>query len=545
MATAGSLQASPLRGVPLEVLLRITDFLPTTALGALRLSCRAIQTFLDTSFIKEFFTRKQFMITVFSLKALIEISESRLGPHLRFLHLGLDRLDPLPINQIHGDRVTPEKRLHYNNLLAAERYAKANGTHRDMLATAFKKLPNLESILIRDHNSRRRTRDGWNAEWKSYGFETVFETTGMRPSYPRRTTIDGTFACEASDVFSQVLHACALSGARPRGIEVITQRMALSGHAFYIPDGTMQQSIVSVIEGLEKLHLNLLPAFREDGGPDLYTRDLGGTSTTPVPSSVQDFDYLLHQFLYKANNLKDLRINQMYTRITGNNNPAHYLLDWLVAAATSSSPILPKLQHISFGRSTVKAEVLTRLIGAFAKQLESLELWRITLFRPLPQLAPGEKWPKVNFWSSFLRNLRQIPDLNLHHVKFGLMGQNHVDGNGRFGPLCMVGITGTQNIDYTGSDWRKHLEEKESEIEISWEYPYERIDDGTLFSLPPHLIHFLRKCSSCTLVYCNIRSENILLTCLCPQKTTLMRIAMTLIATATWMTSEMLDGLMT
>lgn len=339
--------------------------------------------------------------------------------------------------------------------------------------------------MIRDHDSRSRARDGCNARWKSYGYETVFETTGEELIYAER---DGPLGSQASDAFSQVLHACAVSGARPRGIEVITRSMALRDHAFYTPESSMQKSVISVIEGLEKLHLNLLPEFRGDGGPDLSTHDHRHTSTTAVPSSVVDPNYLLHQFLYKAKNLRDLRINQMDTRVARHNNPAHYLLDWLAAAATSTPPILPKLQHLSFGRFTVKAKVLTRLVRAFAKQLESLELWRIVLFQPLPELAPGEYWPKDKLWSVFLQDLRKIPDLTLHHIKFGLMSQKHYCGNGHFGPLCTVGITRSQNIDYTGSDWRKHLVEKEAEMEVSWNFEYAGFDNGELFSLSFHLI---------------------------------------------------------
>lgn len=137
MADVDSLEASTLRGLPLELLLKITDFLPTPDLGAFRLSCRAVQTLLDTSFIKEFFTQKQFMITVFSLTALVEISESRLGPHLRFLHLGLDRLRVIPTHQVNGNAFLPEQRLPYLDLLARERYAKSTGIHRELPVTAL------------------------------------------------------------------------------------------------------------------------------------------------------------------------------------------------------------------------------------------------------------------------------------------------------------------------------------------------------------------------------------------------------------------------
>lgn len=73
-----------------------------------------------------------------------------------------------------------------------------------------------------------------------------------------------------------------------------------------------------------------------------------------------------------------------------------------------------------------------------------------------------------------------MPDLDLRHVKFGLMSQSHLssEDSAHLGPLCMVGIAGMGNIDYTGADWRKYLEEKEGEMEVMWETPYEH-GDGT------------------------------------------------------------------
>ena len=471
MAIVGGLEASPLRVLPVELLLKITDSLPTPDLGAFRLSCYALHASLDTSFIKEFFTQKQFMISVFSLTALVRISESRLAPHLRSLQLGLDRLQVISNYQMKRAGFLPQEQLFYNDLLAGERYARATGTHQDLLATALKKLPNLESVVIRDHDLKSRTREGRHALWKSYGAETIFQATGLHPSH---SSGDGPLGFEASDVFSLVLHACAQSGARPRAIEVNTHDAALTGHAFFIPTGTMQQSVISVIEGLEKLQLNLFPEFKDDGGPDLSTLSLGQTATTtPVSSRVLDPNYLLHQFLCKASNLRDLRINQMdTTKIARHNNPASYILDWLAIAATSSSSILPKLQHLGFGHFTISAQDLTRLMRAFSKRLRSLELRSIVLFQPLPELAEGEYWPMDNMWSAFFQDLRKIPDLDLHHIKFSRMNQKHYCGGGHFGPLCKVGIAEERNINYTGPDWHKHLEEKESEMEIEWHYEY-------------------------------------------------------------------------
>ena len=83
---------SPLLRLPLELLLRITYHLTTPELGHVRLTCRQAEAALFRSFAREFFRRKRFMLTEFSLRALVDISKSRLGQHLQFLEIGLEKM---------------------------------------------------------------------------------------------------------------------------------------------------------------------------------------------------------------------------------------------------------------------------------------------------------------------------------------------------------------------------------------------------------------------------------------------------------------------
>src|SRR5688500_18577776 len=83
-----------IKELPLEVLLRITHSLKTEELGNFRLTCRGIEGLLHNSFAREFYSCKQFMISDFSLQALIDISKSRMGRHLTKLQIGFEQFMP-------------------------------------------------------------------------------------------------------------------------------------------------------------------------------------------------------------------------------------------------------------------------------------------------------------------------------------------------------------------------------------------------------------------------------------------------------------------
>jgi hypothetical protein len=79
-----------LLSVPLEVLLQITSHLTTVEYGNLRRTCKQVETVLFSSFSKEFFRKKQFMISEFSLQALVDISKSRFSSVLSHVIMGLE-----------------------------------------------------------------------------------------------------------------------------------------------------------------------------------------------------------------------------------------------------------------------------------------------------------------------------------------------------------------------------------------------------------------------------------------------------------------------
>ncbi|KAH8773068.1 hypothetical protein BGZ57DRAFT_414629 [Hyaloscypha finlandica] len=199
---------SRLTTIPLEVLLQITSNLTTPEYGNLRRTCKRIEETLFTSFSREFFTKKQFMITEFSLQALVDISKSRLSSSLNHVIFGLERpsmrqdhiLPPVsasqPENHVRSNRFRQECVGHMSLLYANQDV--------EMLAKAFSNLCNLETIGIRDWNSRTRNRDYPYNVWNSYGVRTFQEETGRPLDLPRRFPHGPTGLLDQAEYLSRV-----------------------------------------------------------------------------------------------------------------------------------------------------------------------------------------------------------------------------------------------------------------------------------------------------------------------------------------------------
>ncbi|KAJ3458065.1 hypothetical protein MRS44_012174 [Fusarium solani] len=430
-ATAGS----PIQKIPLEVLLRITHFLTTPELGKVRLLCRSMEQALYTSFTNEFFTRKQFMISEESLQALIDISKSRLSRHLRKVHIGLDRFPQLP--HIRGN--DPQ------SLRLAEHYIGqftllSNGYHREMLAEAFRNLKHLEDVVFRDFNSTRRTRDGPYRQWTSYGSTTAFNETGTRPN--QTTWGPETTVAYGSTVFSSVLFALGQAGARPKGIEYMSRsRNHLRDLAFNLPS-YMEASVFPVLNNLEKLHL------------DVYLTGDDGFLAYP---SAAFSDASLRRFLLQVTNVKHLRINETQGSDTG----PGALLGWLgqtsnpstsgasVNPATSAPsvpsgvpptppPSFPLLEELNLGMMSVSP---SRVLEALAK------------FAPTLQRSS----PKVSFWTKFLERLKDVPSLDLHHIKISCPQQQWLSRPAK-SPVNFQ-ADNKNAMEYTGPDWKHFVGE--------------------------------------------------------------------------------------
>ncbi|KAF4453008.1 hypothetical protein F53441_4239 [Fusarium austroafricanum] len=465
--TTTATAASPFQKIPLEVLLRITHFLTTPELGNVRLTCRSIEQALYTTFTNEFFTRKQFMISETSLQALIDISKSRLSTHLCKVHFGLDRFAHALQVQGHNARTARQMEL-YNGQFSLL----STGFHRDMLVEAFKNLENLEDVVIRDFNSHRRTRDGPGKQWTSYGSTTALRETGSRPGQnsgmawgPDTSTAYG------STIFTSILFALGQAGAKPKGIEHMSRsRNHLRDCAFNIPS-YMDATVTPVLENLEKLHMDIDLL----GGSDFSSDDAAGHSSTA--------DMMLRKFLLKLKNIKHLRINETHSSVTG----PGMLLGWLGRENTSTptpantgtstpgsslepldpSPEYPQLEELNFGMMNVEAHHLLAVAKKFAPTLQNLELHKVTLRRRLPDGHSGAS-PKISFWNKFLEKLKEIPNLNLHHIKISLPQQQWASRPTR--SFVLFDGQRDQFSQYTGTDW-KHFVSHEMMPKINVQWP--------------------------------------------------------------------------
>lgn len=452
-----STASCPISRLPLEVLLRIAWHLPTPGLCNLRLTSRPIEQALSTSFIKEFFTIKQFMIHEISLKALIDISKSRMGPHLRSVHISLELVPsprpPVDTRQKHRQSI----RFHETCQLWD------TGAHRDMLAEAFRNLPNLESVVIRDFNSTRRSRDGWGYEWTAYGNKTLSRDIGIHLSpSPRLTSFwNITSPIEhVSKVFAAVITALGQAGARPKGIEVMSRnKNELEDSSFSFPS-YLESTYLPVLQNLERLHL-AMDFMRGPYSGSVFPGDF-------VP--LEDLT-MLQKFLLKTTNLKDLRINVMGRDC----EPLVVLLRWLAqqppAPGQPSLVPLPTfpLEEFSLGMLDVSWCRLVDLAKRFAPTLKSLVLWKITLVSDVDDRHERDlrdTQDKINLWSEMLQHLIKVPGLELHHIKLGALNQRNKDSHYtsriHFGPGAHV------LREYTGPDWRRFIQHVIQTVEVDY-----------------------------------------------------------------------------
>ncbi|GMK57419.1 hypothetical protein CspeluHIS016_0402530 [Cutaneotrichosporon spelunceum] len=359
---------SPLAQLPAEVLTRITRWIPTTGLSAVRQTCKVIERKTFASWSHEFFRKRQFMISTFSLQTLLDIARhANLGPMVKHLCIATDK----PIEIFRGSAA---------NSLAAKRarqdqnYLLNTGVWIEMLTEAFKMLPNLETVDIRDFNSATRFRDGPDAKWYSYGSTTLFSECGMRPAL-------GEGAFDLDRLFQGIVVAAGRAELTAPNLEVITRNMALTD-AFYVSPA-IKPAVAKYLGQLKKLHLVLHSA---------------------VPEPLEDF-------LHLAKNITWLRVNH-FGRASSDrflewlstpcNNDT--MGDWAKAVATATQedkelPIAPlslPLDTLELGGCLIYNASLEGIVAKLP--LRSLSMRRV-------QLCPDPKGNTTGLWSHFLESL--------------------------------------------------------------------------------------------------------------------------------------------
>jgi hypothetical protein len=397
------------------------------------------------------------MITEFSLQALVDISKSRLSSSLNHVIFGLERPSmrqdhilppvsaPQPENHVKSNRFRQECVGHMSLLYANQDV--------EMLAKAFSNLCNLETVGIRDWNSRTRNRDYpynvWNSKcpctgkipnenwafrasnvaWRKwlihmllgYGVRTFQEETGRSLDLPRRFPHGPTGLLDQAEylsrVFLSLLRSLGKAGSRPKNFEIILRESSIYDHAFNLPhyvDVLVQPVLGNIRTLLLDLNAEYKPAY---------------VNVNNVPTECPD--YLLRTFLSRLLELEHLRLNFRFFRGETSN-----LLSWLskpvpattpnTTAATSllesPQPIeFTKLRQLDIGMVPVEPRVLLDIIQKHRATLRSISLHKVSLLQTEPT-----KSTRDNLWAKFFGQLSKL-DLKLTSMKMSLLSQKRTN----------------------------------------------------------------------------------------------------------------------
>ncbi|KAJ6787329.1 hypothetical protein PWT90_11179 [Aphanocladium album] len=463
MASSSEPETSQLMRLPLELLLRVSHHLTTTELGSLRLTCGHIEKSLFPSFAREFFKHKQFNLTEFSLSALIDISRSRLAPHIRHLHIGLESISHARMCHTHR---SPAATYRHNQLHTRHWILSTTGQDAVMLAEALKGLTGLEDVVLRDSNSSRRSRDGPGAAWNSYGDATFTAQTGTTLMNATVVSYDE-FA--SYKVFVKTLQALAAAGSQVAGVELLLRRHGVPWRGtFYVPD-YLKPTMLPVLARLTKLHLVIGDDYRGWSDGDAF--------------NARTWSFDLRKFLSYVPNLRDFRFNGY----RGDTLVFALFMEWLAmeegtpvtcptdddaagsaitdpeerAIIESSPPPVgfPHLTRLSLGKIHMKPELLARLLRKFAGTLEDLALWDVTL--------AAEDQQELVVWKRFWREMTSSEGgLNLHRLKVGRQKFEDLGNVGQARPPAARFAGGRGEAQYEGPDWRVFVREQLETAEI-------------------------------------------------------------------------------
>ncbi|OAA69352.1 F-box domain, cyclin-like protein [Akanthomyces lecanii RCEF 1005] len=447
---------SRLLRLPLELLLRISQHLTTVELGHLRLSCGHVEKSLFASFAREFFRHKQFNLTEFSLAALLAISRSRLAPHMRHLHVGLETVSHARMCHTHR---SPAATHRHNQLHTRHWIFATTGQDAATLAEALRGLTNLEDVVLRDSNSTRRSRDGPGASWNSYGDATFTRLTGTTLMNATVVSYDE-FA--SYKVFIKTLQALAAADSPVAGIELLLRRHGVPWRGtFYVPE-YLKPTMLPVLARLTKLHLVIGDDYRGWSDGDAF--------------NARTWSFDLRQFLSYVPNLRDFRFNGY----RGDTLVFALFMEWLAmeegapitcpdgvitdpeerAIIESSPPPIgfPHLTRLSLGKIHMKPELLVRLLRKFAPTLEDLALWDVTL--------AAEDQQELAVWKRLWRDLAKTESgLSLHRVKVGRQKFEDTKAQQARPPAARF-VGGRGEVQYEGPDWRAFVREQLETAEI-------------------------------------------------------------------------------
>ncbi|KAI2472993.1 hypothetical protein F4781DRAFT_257636 [Annulohypoxylon bovei var. microspora] len=474
--------------IPPEVMLQISSYLTTSEYGNLRSVCRQIEKSLFQPFAREFFTKRQFMLTEFSLEALVDISKSRLGPSLTSLIISLER----PKGDFHHRGTNMELddldgALKYNRLYEeciSHQILISSGRDVELLTEALRNLPNLQTIGLRDFFSPGRWRDGDSGFWHTYGAPTFWEETNAHPEQPRfirppHAPLE-VHATYISHTFLAILRSLgnAKETHQAPELQVILRACYLPPPSFNIPR-YLEPTILPVLQDLKVLFLDL--------GPVSFSK-----LTVSNGGRLEGFTYAglpLARFLSKMPSLEHLRLNFRDCNISESKD----ILQWFAQVPQSSSivsdgqdidnvqgripklstPAFPRLKKLDIGMVTVGLPLLLSVLKRYKSSLRAISLHKVTLDSPSRQVSG-----KVNLWCKLFSQTTKLGlALDSIHLSFIRQRYNNISYSVEFkrpdhGPNIHPFCKG-----WTGFDLERASQEFIDSMIIHWPDDEEMEDD--------------------------------------------------------------------
>ncbi|KAF2828070.1 hypothetical protein CC86DRAFT_445109 [Ophiobolus disseminans] len=437
--------------IPLELLIAVSSFLSTPDLGALRLTCKQVEKSLYEWFSKEFFTKKQFMLTEESLRVFIDISKHvSFSKKLTHVIIATNVYDDLPVHLRDSDAAARwvTGRRDQKTLLST-------GVDLEMLTEAFQNLENIQTVGIRDFNNHKRIRDGPSASWSSWGATTVHNETGNRLGFSRDQNIF------VPRLFQILLRAVGKAKQAPPEVEVLLRHGFLNDTAFHLPN-FLQPTVKAVLQNLKKLILTNAVSVESVA---VY---INGSS------EVRCAGYFLRQFLGHTPNLTHLRFNLPRHEVSENTN----FLQWLSKPAVSQGTLptaslepapvtLAYLTSLELGQFHTKPDTILDVVAKFSTTLQELSLWKLSLSESdVSPLTHSPLYPKSNLWIKVFAKLAGMQQLQLNHLKVGQLQQDGLHVNFKAAGRDDAPLETVR--DYTRPKMDSFLKELIDETVVKW-----------------------------------------------------------------------------
>lgn len=487
-----SSQTSYLIKAPVEVLAQIASYLETPDYCALRLTCKHVEAALFHPFAKEFFTRRQFMLTEFSLQALLDISKSRLAPSVEYLTLSTDRplWDAFRANMFRHDQMDDYERALQRNRFTEEYESHTalitTGRDYELLLEGITALPNLQTLGLRDFHSNGRYRDGHRARWRPYGSTTLFKATSIPTNstnqlYRFNHGMSGGIMHISSPIEEAELNYLkhllitilrvigAASPDRPiLRLEVILRRLALNDHSFAMAT-SLQSEISSALRSMKALFFDLCTM----APPTMIEDDKG---------SIKDsYHYHLLQLLSSSTNVEHLRLNckdpystdavtELYSWLVSSpgKGPASALPRVYPGLPQLPPPIeFPHLHTVELGFALIEPIAIFALCTKLKGSLRAINLHKVNLRATKDQVEN-----KVNLWARLLQQISNL-HLALNSIVLGYVGQGAETYN-----LANIKFHGQDEMRWSGTATSYGLKDLVDALEIVW--PQRILPDPTM-----------------------------------------------------------------